>query len=167
MREDTQAHPTDGRSAQTSAERGMQEPCRTHRAVLPGRERHDFFNRRILSDGSGVRPVMPCPRLRSLHTKKRAVDAIYTYLAGGQYRDHIECVAEHLTDIELLFHKEVKSHEKVWHDRLKHYRGITSGVAAVHDRLRLLISPATDENRVRPAEVGRLLPKFAPIGIRK
>ena len=96
-----------------------------------------------------------------LHQKKRAVEAVYGYLAGGQYTDHIRRIAQHLTDIEVLFHKEITSHRKMWDDRLKHYQGITAGISTVHDRLRALILPAAGQGRSLPAEAGKLLPKFA------
>jgi len=93
--------------------------------------------------------------------KKRAVEAVYEYLAGGQYMDHVRRIAQHLKDVETLFHKEITSHKKMWDDRLTHYRGITVGVAAVHDRLRALILPTTDGERALPPAADKLLPKFA------
>lgn len=93
--------------------------------------------------------------------KKRAVEAVYEYLAGGQYMDHVRRIAQHLADIETLFYKEVTTHKKMWEDRLKHYRGIASGIVTVDDRLRALISPAATGDRALPTEAGKLLPKFA------
>jgi hypothetical protein len=138
---------------------------------FPARRQYYFIERSVLVISPlALLPVVHTARegLLNVHAfrlsgdqKKRAVEAVYEYLAGGQYMGHVRQIAQHLADIETLFHKEITSHKRMWNDRLKHYRGITTGIGAVHDRLRTLISPAARDERALPAEAGKLLPKFA------
>ncbi|MGH7665435.1 MAG: DUF2130 domain-containing protein [Gemmatimonadaceae bacterium] len=92
--------------------------------------------------------------------KRLAVQAVYDYLAGGQYADHIRRVVQHFTDLEILFHKEVESHRKTWEGRLKHYHGLANGVSTIDERLRQLLSPVESATSL-PTGVRRLLPRFA------
>lgn len=138
---------------------------------FPARRQYYFIERSVIVISPlAVLPVVHTARegLLNIHglqlsadQKKRAVAAVYDYLAGGQYMAHVRGIAQHLADVETLFEKEVASHKKMWDERLKHYRGIATGIATVHDRLRGLISPAADDKRSLPAEAGKLLPKFA------
>lgn len=142
---------------------------------FPAKRQHYFVERGVLVISPlALLPVVYTARegLLNVHglrlsadKKKRAIDAVYAYLAGGQYTDQVRRVAQHLSDLEILFHKEVSSHKRVWNDRLKHYRGIASGVAAVNDRLRVLVSPAgPGKKQALLGEARRELPKFAPLG---
>lgn len=138
---------------------------------FPAKRQHYFVDRGVLIISPlALLPVVHIAREGLLRVyslrlsgdkKKRAVEAVYAYLAGGEYTDHIQRVAQHLSDLEILFQKEVASHKKTWDDRLRHYRGITTGVGAVHNRLRLLVSPATHASQTLPVDAGRLLPTFA------
>lgn len=94
------------------------------------------------------------------NAKQRAVRAIYDYLAGGPYLTHVRRIAQHLTDLEALFHKEISGHRKMWDSRLDHYRGLATRFGSVHDALRSLIAPVTDSEapHLRPAKA--LLPAF-------
>lgn len=137
---------------------------------FPARKQHYFVERGVLV----ISPVALVPLvhtaregLLNVHAlrvtgdkKKRAVQAVYDYLAAGQYAEHIRRVAQHFTDLELLFHKEVDTHRKVWEGRLTHYRGILGGVATIHDRIRSLLAPV-DQSATLPANARTLLPHFA------
>lgn len=138
---------------------------------FPAKRQYYFIERSVLVISPlALLPIVHTARegLLNVHAlrvsgeqKKRAVEAVYDYLAGGQYMDHVRRIAQHLADVEALFHKEITSHKKMWDDRLKHYQGITAGIATVHDRLRTLIRPAADRGRALPVEADKLLPKFA------
>lgn len=137
---------------------------------FPANRPHYFVERDVLViSPSGLLPLVHTARegLLNVHAlrasgdeKRRAVQAVYDYLAGGHYMDHIRRVSQHFTDLEALFTKEVNTHKRVWNDRLGHYRGIVSGIADIHDQLRFLIGPAAEPGTVLPAEARRLLPQF-------
>ncbi len=93
--------------------------------------------------------------------KTKAVRAIYDYLAGGPYTQHMRLVAQHLFDLDELLRKEEQSHQRVWAHRRLHYRGIAGGVATIHDRLRGLLIPieGATTTALLPAAKMRL-PKF-------
>lgn len=137
---------------------------------FPAKQPHFFVERDVLV-------ISPLGLLAIVHTaregllnahglrvsgsaKQRAVRAIYDYLAGGPYLTHVRRIAQHLTDLEALFHKEISGHRKVWDSRLHHYRGLATGFGSVHDALRSLIAPVADsaELQLRPAKA--LLPAF-------
>lgn len=138
---------------------------------FPAKRQYYFIERNVLVISPlALLPIVHTARegLLNVHAlrvsgeqKKRAVDAVYDYLAGGQYMDHVRRIAQHLADVEVLFHKEIASHKRMWDDRLKHYQGITAGIGTVHDRLRALIRPAANRGRTLPAQADKLLPKFA------
>lgn len=137
---------------------------------FPANRPHYFVERGVLVISPlGLLPLVHTARegLLNVHAlrasgdeKRRAIQAIYDYLAGGQYMDHIRRVSQHFTDLEALFTKEVNTHKRVWNDRLAHYRGIIGSIALIHDQLRSLIGPAAEPGTVLPAEAKRLLPQF-------
>lgn len=136
---------------------------------FPARKAHYFVERQVLVISPlAVLPVVHTARegLLNVHglktseeARKDSVAAVYEYLAGGQYTDHVRQIAQHLTDIESLFHKEVTSHKRVWEDRLKHYRGIVTAVAMVDSRLRRVIASPSGSG-VLQMEAAKILPKF-------
>lgn len=99
--------------------------------------------------------------------KKQAMKAVYEYLAGAAYTGHIKKVAQHFSDLEGLFHKEIDTHRKMWGHRLDHYRGVLSGVSTIHDKLRGLISPSVGKQGGQLVEARALLPAFgSSLGIK-
>jgi hypothetical protein len=137
---------------------------------FPARKQHHFVER-------GVLVISPLALLPLIHTaregllrvhalrvsgdqKRVAVQAVFDYLAAGPYAEHIRRVAQHFTDLEVLFHKEMDTHERVWQSRLTHYRGLVAGVSTIHDQLRQLLNPIAP-TRGLPASARMLLPQFA------
>lgn len=136
---------------------------------FPARQQHYFVERGVLI----ISPIALVPLVHtarqgflnahglraSADRKKKAVQAVYEYLAAGEYGDHIRRVAQHFTDLEVLFHKEVLSHKRVWDGRLKLYHGIASNVAAIDERLRRLLAPV-EGARGLPGPATNLIPRF-------
>lgn len=136
---------------------------------FPAKRQYYFVERDILVvSPQGILPLVHTARegFLTIHAlnvsgeqKKAAARAVYEYLAGGAYTSHIKKVAQHFQDLELLFHKEVKTHKAIWGSRLDHYRGILSGVGSVHEKLRGVIAPlSTNEAKIESADA--LLPAF-------
>lgn len=141
---------------------------------FPAKRQHYFIERDVLViSPMGLLPLVHTARegLLNVHSlrisgdkKQRAVQAVYDYLAAGQYVEHVRRVAQHLTDLEGLFQKEISSHKRTWDSRLSHYRGIAGGVATIDDRLRTLLSPASGSVSLRNSPSRALLPAFSGSG---
>ena len=137
---------------------------------FPARRQHYFVERDVLVISPlAILPVVHTAREGLLHAfaltasgekKKQAMKAVYDYLAGAAYTGHIKKVAQHFSDLETLFHKEVDAHRKMWGHRLDHYRGVLAGVSTIHEKLRGLISPAVGKQGAQLAEARVLLPVF-------
>jgi len=145
---------------------------------FPPKRQYYFVEREVLViSPQGILPLIYTARegLLAIHAlsvskeqKQIAVRAVYEYLAGGTYTAHIKKVAQHFRDLESLFHKEVHSHQAMWGNRFNHYKGILSGVSAVHDKLRSVIGPAANRGSPGLAESKALLPPFVgPEGIQR
>jgi hypothetical protein len=137
---------------------------------FPARKQHYFVERGVLI----ISPIAVVPlvhtaregllRAYGLRTsadrKKRAVQAVYDYLAAGEYAAHIRRVAQHFTDLEVLFRKEVQAHRRTWDGRVKLYHGIAANVAAVDERLRRLLGPVEGPLTL-PEAPKNLIPRFS------
>lgn len=137
---------------------------------FPTRRPHYFVER-------GVLVISPLALLPLVHTarngllsvyalkisgdgKKKAVRAVFDYLAGGQYTEHMRRVGQHLKDLHDLLQQEQKSHRRNWATRELHHLGIAGGVAIIHDRLRALLLPVADDRAPLPPSSKALLPSF-------
>jgi hypothetical protein len=143
---------------------------------FPPKRQYYFVEREVLViSPQGILPLIHTARegLLAVHglsvsgdEKQRAFRAVYEYLAGGTYTAHIKRVAQHFQDLESLFHKEVHTHQTVWGSRLNHYRGILSGVSAVHEKLRGAIATTGKKESAMLAESTAVLPAFVgPLGV--
>ncbi len=138
---------------------------------FPPKRQHYFVERGVLVISPlGLLPLVHTARegLLNVHglrasddQKRQAIQAVFDYLAGGKYMQHIRQVSQHLSDLEVLFHREVATHKRVWERRLGHYRGIVANVSQIHDQLRSLVAPAADGQQPLPAEAKHILPRFA------
>lgn len=132
---------------------------------FPAKRQYYFVEREVLIvNPQGILPVVHTARegLLSVHAlsaskdqKNAAVRVVFEYLASGAYIGQVRKMSQHFHDLEELFHQEIRSHRKVWNGRLGHYRGIASGIASVHEKLRGAMVPVG-----KLESAARLLPRF-------
>jgi hypothetical protein len=117
--------------------------------AFPARKKLFYVDRDVLViSPAGLEPLVHTARasLLSLHKlkasgarKQQAVQAVYNYLAGGEYSGKIADIAGQRLDLEKVLREEWNSHKRIWRQRLQIYGHVFSDVTAIDYRLRSLV----------------------------
>ncbi len=139
-------------------------------SAFPAKKQFFFVSRDVLViSPAGLEPVVHTARqslirlllLRASEAQKqKAVQAVYSYLAGTEYSSKIANIAEEMLVLSKELKAELSFHKRNWKKRYGIYRAVFGDIAAIDARLRKLVSgiPTSAETAELPLASPRLLP---------
>ena len=139
-------------------------------STFPAKKQFFFVARDVLViSPAGLEPVVHTARQSLIRLlllkaseaqKQKAVQAVYSYLAGTDYSSKIANIAEEMLALSNELKTELSFHKRNWKKRYSIYRAVFGDIAAIDVRLRKLVSgiPMSAEAAELPLTSPRLLP---------
>ena len=73
------------------------------------------------------------------------MEFLYRYLAGDQFRAHVEAIVEAFTALQLELNRERRAMERIWKEREKQIERVLATTAGMYGEVRAIVGSTLPE----------------------